>query len=71
MLLIQAADHETGGLAIGAKLFKQGYKPLWAYEHHTLDMVPVFAIGPGGEVFKGIIDNTLIGKTLIEYINAR
>ena len=60
-LVIVTADHETGGMAIvkgdlatgevGAKFSTLG---------HTGVMVPVFAEGPGEEMFGGIYENTAI-----------
>ena len=35
---------------------------------HTAVMIPVFAKGPSSEKFKGILDNTDIGKWLINLI---
>jgi alkaline phosphatase len=59
-LVIVTADHETGGLALeqGSTLdsldlgFNSGY--------HTATLVPVYAFGPGAELFSGIMDNTHI-----------
>lgn len=57
-LVIVTADHETGGMTLeqgeGFDLiechFNTGY--------HTATMVPVFAYGPGSELFGGVMDNT-------------
>lgn len=57
-LVIVTADHETGGMAImpGSKM----NKPTLAFttNNHTATVVPVFAFGPGAELFSGIFDNT-------------
>jgi len=58
-LLIITADHETGGLAINAKsIMNKNIEPGWTTDYHTATMVPVFALGPGAENFKGIYENT-------------
>ena len=69
-LIIVTADHETGGLALtkgsseniltGATFSTGG---------HTASMIPVFAKGPSAQKFSGIIDNTDIGKWMIELVN--
>jgi len=60
VLVLLVADHETGGLEAG-----------WVHGSHTGDMVPIFATGPGSEVFDAVVDNTFIGETLIQYVSAR
>lgn len=59
-LLIITADHETGGLGINndSKIGKLNLK--FTANDHTGTMVPVFAYGPGAELFRGIYDNTEI-----------
>jgi len=42
--------------------------PAFTSGDHTMEMVPLFAYGPGAEAFGGIHDNTFIGVTLIEYL---
>lgn len=55
--LIITADHECGGLYI------EGNQIYYTSTNHTNAMVPVYAIGPGTEMFKGqTVDNTDIGK---------
>ena len=70
VLVVLTADHECGGVAVhdgpDADLdirFTSGY--------HSANFVPIFASGPGAEVFDAFMDNTEIGKQLIEYITAR
>jgi alkaline phosphatase len=60
-LVIVTADHETGGLAITEddKQHKQ-FIPKFTYNEHTGIMVPVFAFGPGAEIFGGMYENTAI-----------
>ena len=71
-LLIVTADHETGGLTLGAKPTKKGRLPNY-YDHvltfstkgHTATMVPMFAYGPGAEYFSGTYDNTEIHTKML------
>ncbi|MCK5843339.1 MAG: alkaline phosphatase [Victivallales bacterium] len=69
-LVIITADHETGGFALlgGSIENKTVDKTGFVDNHHTASMVPVFAYGPGSEAFSGILDNTDIGKTMIQFI---
>ncbi len=59
-LVIVTADHETGGLAInpGSQMKRLNLK--FTTNGHTASMVPVFAYGPGSELFYGIYENTAI-----------
>jgi alkaline phosphatase len=70
-LVVLVADHETGGLAVHEKTLGARYKPDWTTNFHTGSMVPIFATGPGSDVFDAVVDNTFIGQTLIDYILAR
>jgi len=69
-LVIMTSDHETGGLALLANPAYSSSTVLYEFAttDHTMAMVPIFAYGPGAEVFGGIHDNTFIGITLIEYV---
>ncbi|MBR2906444.1 MAG: alkaline phosphatase [Clostridia bacterium] len=58
--LVVTADHECGGLTLNSD-------GSFSYtgESHTNAKVPVFSIGPGTDIFKGVtVDNTDIGKFL-------
>ncbi len=70
-LILVTADHETGGYAIhnGSVKEKKVTDSAFTTRHHTATMVPVFATGTGSAAFSGIMDNTDIGKTLIEFVN--
>lgn len=58
-LVIVTADHETGGFAInGGDRMKGEVKGAFTTGKHTAVMVPVFAYGPGAEMFTGIQENT-------------
>ncbi|MBK7212046.1 MAG: alkaline phosphatase [Bacteroidales bacterium] len=62
-LVIVTADHETGGLALTGGDLKTGQvSGKFVYTDHTGVMVPVFAIGPGSELFSGFMENTDIYK---------
>lgn len=57
-LIVITADHETGGYSLPGK--DGNYNDLdgaFTTGGHTGVMVPVFAYGPGSEVFRGIYDN--------------
>lgn len=57
-LIVVTADHETGGFAVnpGSKL--NNINVAFTTKSHTALMIPVFAKGPGEEVFRGIYENT-------------
>jgi len=59
-LVIVTADHETGGLSIkrGSELGDLNLH--FGSGGHTGAMIPVFAYGPGSDLFAGIYDNTEI-----------
>ena len=57
-LVIITADHETGGMALMGGNIKTGeVKAAFTTKGHTGQMIPVFAFGPGAEVFGGIYNN--------------
>jgi alkaline phosphatase len=72
-LVIVTSDHETGGYAVldgsvtDATVTSHGF----ASSDHTAEMVPIFAHGPGAGTFGGIIDNSDIGRALIEFVRDR
>ena len=66
-LVVVTADHETGGFALASSGKKDGtdadYDALngtFSTGGHTATLIPVFAFGPGSEVFSGIYKNTEI-----------
>lgn len=68
-LIIVTADHETGGLALTGGDMKTGMvKGSYSTSDHTAIMVPVFAYGPGAELFSGIQENTDIPKKIISLL---
>ncbi|MFT4972070.1 MAG: alkaline phosphatase [Saprospiraceae bacterium] len=59
-LVIITADHETGGYAINPGSTMDSIVPGFTSTYHTATMIPVFAYGPGSELFGGIYENTAI-----------
>ena len=59
-LVIVTADHETGGYAINPGSTMDSIRSAFTSDYHTAVMVPVFAYGPGSELFAGIYENTAI-----------
>ncbi len=59
-LVIVTANHETGGYAInlGSKMDQLVTK--FTTDKPTAILVPVFAFGPGAELFSGIYENTAV-----------
>ena len=63
-LVVVTADHETGGFAINLGSRMDSIAGAFTSTHHTATMVPVFAYGPGAELFAGIYENTDIHTKL-------
>lgn len=59
-LLVITADHETGGLAIQPDSKMDSISAAFTSDYHTGTMIPVFAAGPGSEMFGGIYENIAI-----------
>jgi alkaline phosphatase len=58
-LIIVTADHETGGMSLQGGNFQQGsVEAKYTTTDHSGVMVPVFAFGPGSELFQGVQENT-------------
>jgi alkaline phosphatase len=58
-LVIITADHETGGMSLVEGNIKEGtVVAKFNTTDHTGVMVPVFAYGPGAELFQGVQENT-------------
>ncbi len=65
-LVIITADHETGGFSINGGDFTTGkVEGKFTTGGHTGVMIPVFAYGPGAEVFSGIYENTAIFDKIV------
>ena len=67
-LVIVTADHECGGFSInyGSKMGKIEGK--FTTDGHTGHLVPVFAYGPGAELFSGIYENTAIYDKMVQLL---
>ncbi|MEN0006754.1 MAG: alkaline phosphatase [Bacteroidota bacterium] len=59
-LVVVTADHETGGYAINRGSKMDSLVTAFTTTKHTGTMIPVFAYGPGAELFAGIYENTAI-----------
>ena len=59
-LVVVTADHETGGFAIQKGSKMDSLATAFTSDYHTGDLIPVFAFGPGAEMFGGIYENTAI-----------
>ena len=68
-LVIMTSDHETGGFALHeSPMDSSRVETAFTSDDHTVEMVPIFAYGPGAGAFGGIHDNAFVGATLIEYL---
>ncbi|MGE5592129.1 MAG: alkaline phosphatase [Betaproteobacteria bacterium] len=66
-LVVVTADHETGRLSVGAgKGTGAGQDLTFGMDGHTDIEVPLFAEGPGQELFAGHLDNTDVPKVIAE-----
>jgi alkaline phosphatase len=70
-LVVVTADHETGGLSLSAAtVFGQGdyghIAPSFSTGNHSAALIPVFAYGPGADLFKGIYQNNDIFTKMLE-----
>jgi len=66
-LVIVTADHETGGLSIlGSEEGGSGFTPAFATKSHSAVNVPLFAFGPGSEIFDGVMENTDVPKRIAQ-----
>ena len=70
VLVVLTADHECGGVAVhdGSD---SNLDIRFTSDYHSANFVPIWATGPGAEVFDAFMDNTEIGKKLIEYVKNR
>lgn len=65
-LIVITGDHETGGLTLTNGNMDTGeVEGRFSTEGHTGVMVPVFAYGPGAELFTGIYHNNTIFNKLL------
>lgn len=68
-LVLITGDHETGGLAIEQGSRHRKLNLAFTTNGHTAALVPVYAFGPGAEVFSGMYENTEIYHKLIRLLN--
>lgn len=59
-LVIITADHETGGFAVNPGSSMDTIVGAFTTDQHTAALIPVFAFGPGAELFSGTYENTAI-----------
>jgi alkaline phosphatase len=60
-LVVVTGDHECGGLALVAQgSSRKHFEAKFSARVHSAAMVPVYAFGPGAELFSGVYDNTEI-----------
>ena len=59
-LVVVTADHETGGYALNPGSSMDTIIGEFTSDYPTATLIPVFAYGPGAELFNGIYENTLI-----------
>ena len=64
-LVLVTADHETGGMAINSGSTKDSLNISFSSGYHTATMIPVYAYGPGAELFSGMYENTAIYDKLL------
>ncbi|MCC7466303.1 MAG: alkaline phosphatase, partial [Saprospiraceae bacterium] len=58
-LVVVTGDHECGGLALVAQgASRKHFDAAFSARVHSAAMVPVYAFGPGAELFSGIYENT-------------
>ncbi|MGH7570578.1 MAG: alkaline phosphatase [Gemmatimonadota bacterium] len=66
-LIVVTGDHETGGLAVVPDS-TGALEAEYVTTGHSLELVPLFAIGPGAEAFAGIRTNADVGRLLLERV---
>ena len=60
-LIVVTGDHATGGLALSTDNGDYNtIKPSFSSTSHNADWIPVFAYGPGAELFSGVYENNMI-----------
>ena len=65
-LVIITADHETGGMTLDQGTGPDTLAINFNTNYHTASMVPVYAYGPGAELFGGMYENTAIYTKMME-----
>lgn len=71
-LVIVTGDHETGGLTLLGGDYKTGFVAgQFATADHTALPVPVFAYGPGAQLFTGTYENTEVFHKILKALNLK
>ena len=71
-LVIVTADHETGGLTLtGGNMQTGEVTGRFTTGGHTGVMVPIFAYGPGAELFAGIDENTAFFEKIMKTLRLK
>jgi len=71
-LVIVTADHETGGYGItGGSVANGDVEGAFLSKDHTATMVPIFAFGPGAELFTGVQQNTDIFTKMVKLLGLK
>lgn len=71
-LVIVTADHETGGFTLsGAGDNYYRLEPSFSTTGHSATLIPVFAHGPGSEMFRGIYENSEIFHKMMELLGKK
>lgn len=69
-LVVVIADHETGGLSLTGGDYKKRYiSGQFSTDDHTAIPVPVFAYGPGSQLFTGVYENTEIFRKILKVLS--
>ncbi|MCX8053914.1 MAG: alkaline phosphatase [Armatimonadetes bacterium] len=64
-LVLVTADHSTGGMSVQEPSKENPkFTAGWTSGGHSGDMVPIYAFGPGSELFTGTHDNTEIPRLM-------
>ena len=69
-LVLVTADHETGGFALSSS--KNNYNKVegtFSTGGHTSTMIPIFAYGPGSDLFTGIYSNYKVFHKILNLAN--
>lgn len=68
-LVLVTADHETGGYSVnGGVMSERIIKHGFTTDYHTAAFVPIFAYGPGAELFQGTYQNNELFDRMMEIL---
>lgn len=67
-LVVVTADHESGGMALQNGSKRGKIETAFTTNGHTGALVPVYAFGPGAEIFSGIYENTAIYQKMRTFL---